>query len=109
MEKECEICGGYFEANHGGRRYCDKCQKHSDRKRMYAKQDQERANRRYEVMLWRPKIFEGDCEICGKHLKKEYRYVWQLKYGYDNKRHYFCSKTCLKEYERRGRNDLSEM
>ena len=105
MIKECILCGKSFDTTAHNRIYCYKCSELSDRQKQYARENLEKAQDRYDAYMWKPNIFECDCEICGKHLKKEYKYIWKLKYGYDNRRHYFCSRECMKIYEREGMDD----
>lgn len=63
---ECEICGVFFEAQRSTRKYCDKCQKHSDRKK-----------RTMDSYVSRSKCYLGyydepvekKCSKCGEFLK----------------------------------------
>lgn len=100
MIKECPLCGKEFEANVTIRKYCFECSKLSDRQKIYAKENIEKAQDKYDALLWKPKIFEGDCELCGKHLKKEYKYVWKRRPDLNGPLHFFCSKECMLEYEK---------
>ena len=100
MIKECPICGKEFDANVVIRKYCFECSKLSDRKKEYAKENLKKAQDKYDAFLWKPKIFEGKCDNCGKHIKKEYRYVWKRRPDLNGPLYYFCSKGCMKEFEK---------
>lgn len=99
MIKECPLCGKEFETNVSIRKYCYDCSNLSDRRKEYARENIEKAQDKYDAFLWKPKIFEGDCENCGKHIKKEYRYVWKRRPDLNGPLHFFCSKECMLEWE----------
>ena len=101
MTKECPLCGKEFEANISTRKYCFDCSKLTDSQKEHVKVTMEKAQERYDALLWKPKIFDGECETCGKHLKKETRYLWKRREIDSRILHYFCSKDCMLEFEKK--------
>ena len=98
MIKECALCGMEFESNVAIRKYCPNCSKLSDRKRNYVMSDIEKKQEKYDAFIRKPKIFEGDCDNCGKHIKKEYRYVWKRRPDLNGPLYYFCTEKCMREF-----------
>lgn len=98
MTKECPLCGMKFESNIATRKYCFECSNLSDRKKGYLRNDIEKKQEKYDAFLWKPKIFEGYCDNCGKYLKKEYRYVWKRRPDLSGPLYYFCTEKCMREF-----------
>ena len=87
-EKECEICGTWFEAVREDRKYCDKCQKNSSKYMHYLDRAIERSKARTgEDYL----PYTTTCSNCGK------KFATLRKWA--DKTHHFCTQKCLKEYK----------
>ena len=92
MEKECKICGKFFETDNKRKLCCDDCSSHySSRRYEYEKGVEKSIKRMHE-----PKVLEGDCEECGKH----FRTIEKLLFAIEDKKqkHIFCSDKCMKKY-----------
>lgn len=88
MQKECKICGAFFDTDRSNRIYCDDCSKHyTQRKREYTNAYAASKRRMYE-----PEVIEEECEQCGKKFKT----IHKLLITY--KSHKFCSNKCMNDY-----------
>jgi len=93
MEKECALCGGFFETNNARRLYCDECLAHKKKRQKEIYGARERLNR--SVMS---DVVERDCEECGKHFKTYRKTLFTMPN--DNSKS-FCSRKCLLAYRRK--------
>lgn len=81
MQKECEMCGGFYETDNKNRKYCDDCLTHWKRNTTTLRYAEHRMNSRRE-----PKIHEWTCNYCGKTFK------------FPRKRD-FCTDKCETQYK----------
>lgn len=84
-EKECEICGKWFQPNRSNQKYCEDCRQYSSRKR-------DRMNRNIEHSIrmrgtgQAPVKYDCKCAECGKEFVS-----W-------NHPRDFCSNQCASQY-----------
>lgn len=84
-EKECEICGKWFQPNRSNQKYCEDCRQYSSRKR-------ERMNRNIEHSIrmrgtgQAPNKYECTCRQCGKDF---------ISWTYPRD---FCTQKCASQY-----------
>ena len=94
-QKECEICGAYFETPTKIRKYCDNCRNQSGKKRAKLEQQYKRIGMLY------PEHDSTDirtyvCDYCGKTVKKKYYLIPQFELpfelSWDGQTHRYCTK-----------------
>lgn len=93
-EVECEICGTWFTAQKSNRKYCDKCQKNSEKERYYIE-------RSIELNKWKM----GDdyvgvdipCPICGK--------LFTVPKKYKERQYLCCSYECRQIYKEKEKTN----
>lgn len=90
MEKECVLCGKTFETPTKIRLYCDDCLHHKK-----LRTSEIEGSRRNIGQILGPKVFEGNCDECGKPMKM-WAYLVRTRNG---KR--FCSEKCYNRDQRR--------
>lgn len=98
MQKECGICGKFFETENKNRKYCDDCSTHySMRKREYEKGLRESIRN----IPKEPEVYDYTCEMCGKNFKTIPKLLFYITEDENNKmtRHEFCSKKCKDKYK----------
>ena len=94
MEKECEICGCFFDTDKKNRKYCDDCSAHTEARR----REYEAAARRVYWRTYEPKTYQGTCPQCGKEFKALARRVVRQSNPEGGDDLAFCSKRCRKEW-----------
>lgn len=80
-EKECEICGVWFEQTSPLQKYCPDCRKNSDKKKRILYKNVSRNLRMYDIQDY-SKGIDNECKHCGKHF---------ISYKYAKR---YCSKEC---------------
>ena len=99
-EKECEICGKFFQTDNKLRKLCDDCSAHYNSRR----RDYDRCLRDSKRRLDEPEVIECTCCECGKKYKTIPKLL--IKYTEDKTRwgettRIFCSPSCKKAYRKR--------
>lgn len=84
-EKECEICGVWFQPTRSYQKYCPDCGHKSEKKKMYMEKNIRISLAKYGTGR-KPAEHEAECENCGK-----------VFFYYGPKRR-FCSKGCRIQY-----------
>ena len=99
MEKECEICGVFFETQNKNRKYCDVCRYHPDQKKKRMEKAYAESKRRMTGVIPPPE-FKGICSWCGEVFfhPQHARYNLGSYESHDGKEHVFCSKKCKYNY-----------
>ena len=88
VDKECAICGIYFQTDNPQRKYCDDCSSHTKmRKREYAAGLAQSYRRMQE-----PSVFEITCDKCGKKLKVTFNCLLKA-YDEHKNRYVFCCEN----------------
>lgn len=102
-EKECPVCGAYFETENSNKKYCDKCADNAGRKMQKVEREISRSRRMYNPASTATYI----CEFCGRehsvavsHLNK-LKLAGTSKSSWDGKDHFFC---CI-EHLNQARHD----
>ena len=103
-QKECEICGTYFETPTKIRKYCDACRNHPEQK---LKQINEGLTRIKEREPRQPYLASIVCEYCGKEKSMPPRMIDSLSIGgektWDNNTHFYCCEQHKKKaYAKNG-------
>ena len=97
MEKECKICGKFFETSNPNRRCCEDCSEHyNQRRREYT--NAYAASKRRMWDAHEPKRIEKICDGCGKKYKTIHRLLITWDPHYDDKKLYFCTEQCKWRY-----------
>lgn len=105
MQKECEICGVWFEAVRSDRKYCDKCQKNSGKAEGYIKRaivySKNRLDEDYNPV-------DLECPICGKTftVPKKFRSRDYLCCSYECREKYKEIEKAERAAERQAKLDL---
>ena len=90
-QKECEICGAYFETPTKIRKYCDACRNHPEQKR---KQINRGLHRIRELEPRQSYLETIVCEYCGRKKQIPPHLVKSLSIGdeksWDGNIHYYC-------------------
>ena len=97
MEKECEICGAFFETNNKNRKYCEDCATHT-RARW---NEYERARIRTYLRTYEPPIFSGTCAECEKDFRILERHRFIQKEPETGEMLDFCGKRCMRDWRRK--------
>lgn len=91
-EKECPICGVFFNTPTKIRKYCDKCAKNATRKAKKAEWEVIRSKKENPTV----RLISYVCELCGKEHTVETKYLTKLKIcgssrsSWDEEDHYYC-------------------
>ena len=98
MQKECEICGTFFETPTKIRKYCDDCLAHQKRNMgdVYFAQKRTRG-------YMPEKVNNYVCHTCGKKFKSTSKLVFKVSAGAtfgDGTEHFFCSNKCENDFRR---------
>ena len=95
MQKECKICGKYFDTDNKQRLCCEDCSAHYNSRRY----QYQKASEKNRATYYDPQIIERDCEVCGKHFKTISKLLFSVTDD-DNRKHVFCSQSCKEDYKR---------
>lgn len=85
-ERECEICGIYFEVTHHRQKYCPDCRTHSEKKKAQMEKNIQRSIKMHGPIYERRPI-HCTCDNCGASFD-----------AFVKKKH-FCSRDCKIDYE----------
>ena len=102
MQKECEICGVFFEAKMQTRKYCDNCQNHAGKKKIAYNDAVRQSKLRMGEFEKIP--YDIVCEKCGKKYIAIPGKEWKATAPRQSHYKIFCSKKCrnafiLEEYK----------
>lgn len=65
MDKECEICGGFFTPTRSNQKYCPECSKDSYRLKIKMQKNLDRISRTY----YEPTYYKHICKQCGEEFE----------------------------------------
>ena len=92
MEKQCEICGIFFETNYNYKKYCDSCGKNPAK----AKRDMIRGYKESKKRMYDPIPQKYTCEQCGKIFQTIPKLLFRTSGNFGD--HIFCSQKCKDIY-----------
>lgn len=98
IEKECELCGGFFHTTNKNMKYCDDCRAH-----MKARSSEYYYAQKRQYSYDKPIVKNYTCDVCRKSFKTTDKLLLKLDIKESDtlpyKRLTFCSKKCKDSYK----------